>query len=231
MGDFTFNYIFLKVINSSTKANTNCQVLACQAWCHVTPHKKPHLLPCQIQGAQLVPHSLLPSWCSSGADSQPLCFRNGGCSPFNPLEISPGTKKEKGKHMLLSNCQTWSGKVESLGACSHWLYHQSSSCLSCSQLFKRTTTLYDIFRKLSSQTPRGEVTSPSLSSCNPKALISLYMNLRSHFIVPIHPCFWMQQLQVTCSEVQQGMNLSLLTSQQLVQLSLSSCPYDTWKCS
>lgn len=61
MGDFTFNYIFQKVINSSIKVNTNHQALGRQAWYHVTPCKKPHLLLCQIWGAQVASHSLLPS--------------------------------------------------------------------------------------------------------------------------------------------------------------------------
>ena len=76
MGDFTFNYIFQKVINSSIKATTNRQALARQAWCHVTSHKRPRLLPPQIWGAQVASHSPLPSRCWSGPGSHP----GGGCT-------------------------------------------------------------------------------------------------------------------------------------------------------
>ena len=71
MGDFTFNYIFQKVINSSIKVNRNRQALAPQAWCHITSHKKPHLLLCQIWGAQVASHRLLPSQCLLGPGSHP----------------------------------------------------------------------------------------------------------------------------------------------------------------
>lgn len=99
-----------------------------------------------------------------------LRFRRG-CPSFNPPNISTGIENEKGKLNPLSYHRTWSGNDESLKrlgksyplsrlrCCSHWLYHQSTYSLSSPQLLK-TSTLYDVFRKSSSQTPRGEVTSP-----------------------------------------------------------------------
>lgn len=79
MGNFIFNNIFqkvpIKVPNSSNKANTNCQALTRQAQYPLTSHKKPHLLPRQIWGAQVAPHGLLLSWCSPEPGSHP----HGGC--------------------------------------------------------------------------------------------------------------------------------------------------------
>lgn len=66
-----------------------------------------------------------------------LCFRCGGCSSSNPLEISPGTGNKKGKQVPSSYCRTWSGNDESLkclgksyllsriSVCSHWLFCQT----------------------------------------------------------------------------------------------------------